>query len=172
MIQIGQIPNILRSRHISISLAAALEWPHDQTPSNHRTHNIQKQMDPKPWSQPQTSPTKRHQKKSHISNTRKGQQTFQIRLSQRSQPSNKKATPPKKPQKRTSKSKGPNRMKPMSPEEQNLNFRKGTNYQSNRSPSSHIDVRCPHVQRSLSQFPKKTQSNQPNPQLSRKIGFF
>lgn len=169
LIQIGQIPNVLRTRN---HVMTSVKRPHNQSPGNHRAYNIQEKMNPKPLSKHGTISTKRQQEQPHVSYTGKGQQTFQICLSQRSQHSNDKTRPPKKPQKIPSKSNRPNLMKSSSPKKQNLYFWKSADHQGNAGPCSHINVCCPHMQGSLRQFPKQTQSNQPQSQHCQQISRF
>lgn len=175
--QVSQVPNILWTRNINTSVGlrvrrvtlSSVKRPHNQCPHHHGAQDVQKHVNPEPLSKLISSKSERHQKQPHISYTRKSQQTFQGRLSQRSKPSYNKTSPPKKPQSSRTVTNSPNVLETTSPEKQHLNFRKSADHQSNTTPCPHINVSCPHVQRSLSQLPQQPQSNQPQPKHCQKV---
>lgn len=178
LVQISQIPYILRSGNINTSVSlnvlcvrlCTVKRPHNQRPNYHGANNVKKEMYPKPLSkQSSIRQTERHQQQSHITYTRESQQTFQCRLSQWGKHPNNKASPPKELQQSATKTNRPNVMKASCPEKQNLNFRQSTNHQGYTAPSPHINVRRPHMQRSLSQLPQQSQTNQPHTQHSQQI---
>lgn len=174
LVQISQIPNILRPRNINTCVClnvlgvrlCSVERPHNQPPNHHRANNVKKQVDPKPLSKKDSVSTERHQKQPHVPYAGKRQQTFQGRLSQWSKHTNNKASASEKLKQGASKTNRPYAMETTCPEKQNLNFWQCTNHQSYTTPSSHINVCRPHVQRSLSQFPQQAQANKPKTQPS------
>lgn len=178
LVQISQIPNILRTRNINTCIClnvlgvrlCSVERPHNQPPNHHRANNIKKQMDPKPLSKEDSITTERHQKQPHVPYTRKSQQAFQSGLSQWSKHSNNKASASEKLKQGTSKTNGPYAMETTCPEKQNLNFWQCTNHQSYTAPSPHINVCRPHVQRSLGQLPQQAQTYKPKPQHCQQFG--